>query len=240
MEIYTYNRVSTDKQSSSTAQQDNVLVDFCTRNKFENVIHLADTDISGGKPLLSRPEGSKLKDLKAGDKIICAKHERLFRSLRDAVNMITDWFDLGVDIYLLNISDQPINMKNPSAKLQLYIMMAVAENELDVIRSRTKDNMKFRKENGRTYSSAAFGFDNIGERGNNGKIIDGKLVPNEAEQAVVKKIFELRKLGNSLGKIKRYLNTNNIPSKQGGKWHDKTVQCVLDYDLNKSIYLNSF
>lgn len=235
MKICTYNRVSTDKQSSSTAQQDNVLVDFCTRNKFENVIHLADTDISGGKPLLSRPEGSKLKDLKAGDKIICAKHERLFRSLRDAVNMITDWFDLGVDIYLLNISDQPINMKNPSAKLQLYIMMAVAENELDVIRSRTKDNMKFRKENGRTYSSAPYGYDNTGERGANGKIIEGKLIPNEAEQKVIAEIKELKRIGSSLGFIAEKLNDRGVKSKKGGVWHSKTVADVLNNSLNKNI-----
>jgi DNA invertase Pin-like site-specific DNA recombinase len=235
MKICTYNRVSTDKQSSSTAQQDNVLLDFCTRNKFENVIHLADTDISGGKPLLSRPEGSKLKDLKAGDKIICAKHERLFRSLRDAVNMITDWFDLGVDIYLLNISDQPINMKNPSAKLQLYIMMAVAENELDVIRSRTKDNMKFRKENGRTYSSAPYGYDNTGERGANGKIIEGKLIPNEAEQKVIAEIKELKRIGSSLRFIAEKLNDRGVKSKKGGVWHSKTVADVLNNSLNKNI-----
>ena len=232
MKIWTYNRVSTDKQSSSTEQQDSVLVDFCKRNNFENPIHISDTDISGGKRLFKRPEGSKLKDLKEGDKIICAKHERLFRSLRDAVNVITDWFDLGVDVYLLNISEQPINMKNPSAKLQLYIMMAVAENELDVIRSRTKDNMKFRKENGRTYSAEVFGYDNVGERGSNGKIIDGRLVPNESEQQVIKQILEWHNIKLSLNAIARNLNERNTPSKKGKKWSAKTVRDTIKNTIN--------
>ncbi len=232
METYTYNRVSTDKQSSSTDQQGNTLMDFCKRNNFENPIHISDTDISGGKQLFKRPEGSKLKDLKAGDRIICAKHERLFRSLRDAVNVITDWFDLGVDIYLLNISEQPINMKNPSAKLQLYIMMAVAENELDVIRSRTKDNMKFRKENGKTYSSAPYGYENLGERGSNGKIVNGKLIPNEREQVIISQIKAYRNHNLSLGKIAEDLNNRKIPSKKGGKWSSKTVADVINNSLN--------
>jgi hypothetical protein len=92
--------------------------------------------------------------------------------------------------------------------------------------------MKFRKENGRTYSAEVFGYDNVGERGSNGKIIDGKLIPNEGEQFVIKQILRWHNGGLSLNGIARHLNDTNIPSKKGGRWSAKTVRDIIKNTLN--------
>ncbi len=233
MTVYLYNRVSTNNQDSSTQQQEQLLIQFCQRKGFEEYQMLTDTDVSGGKAILDRPMGSKLSEVKKGDIIICAKHDRMYRSLKDAVNTVSDWFELGVSIYFLNLGETPIDMKTPHTKFMLYMMMATAELEKDTISERTIKNLKFRKENGRTYSSAPFGWTNEGERGSNGKIIDGKLIPNEEEQKIVAEIFNYKEIGHSLNKIAEILNSWGIKSKKGGKWSAKTIKDVLENSLNQ-------
>jgi site-specific DNA recombinase len=235
MKVYLYNRVSTNNQDSSTQQQEQALIEFCQRKEFKEYQMLTDTDVSGGKAILERPMGSKLSEVQKGDIIICVKHDRMFRSLRDAVNTISDWFDLGVSVYFLNLGETPIDMKTPHTKFMLYMMMATAELEKDTISERTIKNLKFRKETGKVYSVAAYGWDVIGERNSRGKLVNGERTINESEQKVVKQIFELKRLKTSLNGIARYLNENNIPSKQGGKWYAKTVEDVLNNSLNKHL-----
>tara|TARA_R110000868_G_scaffold50875_2_gene161949 strand:- start:62 stop:769 length:708 start_codon:yes stop_codon:yes gene_type:complete len=230
--IYTYSRTSTHLQDSSSEQQEQLLSQFCQRKGYIEIVNLIDTDVSGGKLILERPAGSKLSQIKKGDVIICAKHDRMFRSLKDAVNTISDWFELGVSIYFLNLGETPIDMKTPHTKFMLYMMMATAELEKDTISERTVKNLKFRKENGKTYSSAPYGYDNIGERGSNGKIIEGKLIPNEAEQKIISYIKELKIFGMSLGAIATELNSRSTPSKKGGRWTAKTVRDVLKNTIN--------
>lgn len=230
---YLYSRVSTNTQDSSTEQQAQQLEQFCLRKGFTNVINVVDQDVSGGKPIFERPAGKMLLEAKKGDVVICVKHDRMFRSLRDAVNTIGDWFELGVSVYFLNLGELPIDMKTPHTKFMLYMLMATAELEKDTISERTVKNLKFRKENHKTYSSAPYGFDNVGERGNNGKIENGKLVRNEGEQNVINFIKDLNSKGNSLNDIAKYLNIHEIKSKKGGKWYAKTVQDVLENTLNK-------
>jgi DNA invertase Pin-like site-specific DNA recombinase len=193
---------------------------------------LTDTDVSGGKAILDRPMGSKLAQVKKGDIIICAKHDRMYRSLKDAVNTVSEWFELGVSIYFLNLGETPIDMKTPHTKFMLYMMMATAELEKDTISERTIKNLRFRKDNGKVYSAAAYGWDVIGERNSRGKLVNGQRVINEAEQIIVRKIFEYNRLGLGLNAIMRKLNKDKIPSKQGGRWHAKTVEDVLKNDIN--------
>ena len=230
--IYTYSRTSTNLQDSSSEQQEQLLSQFCQRKEYTEVVKLTDTDVSGGKLILERPAGSKLSEIKKGDVIICAKHDRMFRSLKDAVNTISDWFELGVSIYFLNLGETPIDMKTPHTKFMLYMMMATAELEKDTISERTVKNLKFRKESRKTYSAEVFGYDNVGERGSNGKIIDGKLIPNEGEQFVIKQILRWHNGGLSLNGIARHLNDTNIPSKKGGRWSAKTVRDIIKNTLN--------
>jgi DNA invertase Pin-like site-specific DNA recombinase len=230
--IYTYSRTSTHLQDSSSEQQEQLLSQFCQRKEYTEVVKLTDTDVSGGKLILERPAGSKLSEIKKGDVIICAKHDRMFRSLKDAVNTISDWFELGVSIYFLNLGETPIDMKTPHTKFMLYMMMATAELEKDTISERTVKNLKFRKESRKTYSAEVFGYDNVGERGSNGKIIDGRLVANEDEQQVIKQILEWHNINISLNGIARNLNERNTPSKKGKKWSAKTVRDTIKNTIN--------
>lgn len=230
--IYTYNRVSTSEQQSSTEQQESYLLEFCKRKGFENAISLIDSDISGSKSLFNRPEGAKLKNLTAKDVLIVTKHDRLFRNFLDAVNIINQWFDDGVTIYILNLGETPINLENYIQKFTLYNLMLAAELERDMIRERTKKNLMYRKENHKTYSRPPYGWDNVGERGTNGKLINGQLKINEKEQEIISLMRDLRTAGNSYSEIANELNLMEVPTKEGGQWSKGTVQKILNNALN--------
>lgn len=231
--IYTYSRVSTNTQQSSSEQQDSYLIEFCARKGFDNIISIVDTDVSGGKPIFDRPGGSKLLEAKRNDIIICSKHDRMFRSLRDAVNTISDWFQSGVTVYFLNLGETPIDMRTPHTKFMLYMMMATAELEKDTISERTTKNLKFRKDNKRSYSSAPYGWNIKGERNEKGKLLNGELVRNEAEQKVICEIKRSRALGIPFHRISETLNNNNIPTKGNRRWAAITVKRIFDNELNK-------
>jgi len=232
--VWIYSRVSTNKQESSTDQQELMLQTFLKRKGITEYTSLCDSDVSGKIPIFERPEGKQLLNMKEGDTLVCVSHDRLFRDFRNGVDMIDDWLKQDIEIYLLNInSDTPISFKDPNTEIQLYILMLFSHREARVIAARTRDNMKFRKENGRTYSSAPYGWTNTGERGANGKIIEGKLVPNEAEQEVIKSIKIMKGLKLTLNAMARNLNRDKIPSKKGGKWSAKTIKDVLENSLNQ-------
>lgn len=233
---YIYKRVSTNKQDSSTEQQELMLQNFLSRKGITEFINLQDSDVSGKMPIFKRPQGRELLNMKEGDTLVCVSHDRLFRNFRDGVDMIDDWLKQDIKIYLLNInSDVAISFEDANAEMQLYFLMLFSHKEARTIAARTKDNMKFRKENGKTYSSEPYGWTNLGERGTNGKIINGKLIPNENEQAVIGDIKRWKEQGSSLNKIADKLNFDEIPSKKGGRWSAKTIADVLNNSLNNNI-----
>ncbi len=229
-----YARVSTDKQDSSVDQQIKELQDFWARLGLDGyeVEYLIDENVSGGTELFDRPQGSKLKDLEADSIVIAYKKERLFRNTINALQIVYKWLDDGVTVYFIENGVEPLNLSNPNSKFIFTILCAKDELEKDTTALRTKLNMKFRKENGKTYSSAPYGYDNLGERGSNGKIVNGKLIPNEREQVIISQIKAYRNHNLSLGKIAEDLNNRKIPSKKGGKWSAKTVADVLNNSLN--------
>lgn len=229
-----YARVSTDKQDSSVDQQIKELQDFWARLGLDGyeVEYLIDENVSGGTELFDRPQGSKLKDLEADSIVIAYKKERLFRNTINALQIVYKWLDDGVTVYFIENGVEPLNLSNPNSKFIFTILCAKDELEKDTTALRTKLNMKFRKENGKTYSSAPYGYDNLGERGSNGKIVNGKLIPNEKEQQVIARIKKYRESIISLNTIAHLLNEDKIPSKKGGKWSAKTVADVLNNSLN--------
>lgn len=229
-----YARVSTDKQESSVDQQIKELQDFWARLNLDGyeVEYLIDENISGGTELFDRPQGSKLKDLEADSIVIAYKKERLFRNTINALQIVYKWLDDGVTVYFIENGLEPLNLSNPNSKFIFTILCAKDELEKDTTALRTKLNMKFRKENGKTYSAEVFGYDNAGERGSNGKIVNGRLVPNESEQQVIKQILEWHNIKLSLNSIARNLNERNTPSKKGGRWSAKTVRDTIKNTIN--------
>jgi DNA invertase Pin-like site-specific DNA recombinase len=131
-----YARVST-KDQSLNLQKDALKKAGCKKNYSEQ--------ISGAKT--DRPKLTELVgQLRKGDMIIVWKLDRLGRSLRDLVSLISKFQDLGVGFKSLQDN---IDTTTPTGKLTFHLFAALAEFERDIISTRTKAGLEAARARGR-------------------------------------------------------------------------------------------
>ena len=131
-----YARVST-KEQNLTLQIDALKKEGC-KIIFEE-------KMSGTKS--DRPELKKMMaQLREEDVIVIWKLDRLGRSLRDLVNLVTEIQTRKAGLKSLNDS---INTTTPHGKLTFYLFAALAEFERDIISERTKAGLAAARARGR-------------------------------------------------------------------------------------------
>ncbi len=155
--------------------------------------------VSGSVPLQERPEGERMwSGLKRGDAIVAVKLDRVFRSALDALQSVEDLRDMGVSLFLLDLSGDVTG--NGISKLFLTIMSAVAEAERDRIRERITTVKRDQKAQHRFLGGLVpFGFT---------KLADGTLVTDPAMQEHIATARRLRSDGKSLRAIRDVLASN--------------------------------
>ncbi len=103
--------------------------------------------VSGAKPIGQRPEGAKLLGiLQAGDVVIAAKLDRLFRSALDALEVHAQFIKRGIGLHLIDLGG---DIANGLSKLFYTIAVAFAEAEHDRIRERLLGTKADQKKRGR-------------------------------------------------------------------------------------------
>lgn len=215
-----YTRVSTGIQSEdghSLDTQEALLKDYCRRMDIKIYKVYQEAGTSGGIHLKKRPKGANMvADIEAGkiNTVVVQKVDRLGRSVLDLMSLI-DYFDAkGVDLHILDLN---INTSSPSGRFMLQIMGALGEMERNMIKDRTQQSMDYLKQNDMVRSRSVLGFDRKGN----------KLVVNEQEMELVKRIHKMYKDGKSLSAIARTLNEEGIASKEGKKFYHTTIKIIL-------------
>ena len=95
----------------------------------------------------SRPRLQELLDhLRPGDVVVIWKLDRLARSLKDLIELVTRI--QAKDAALLSLKDQ-IDTTTPAGKLTFHLFAALAEFERDVIRERTQASLTAARARGR-------------------------------------------------------------------------------------------
>ena len=129
-----YLRVSTDKQTCAAQREE--LREVCRRRSWSDVVEYEDV-ISGSKFTRAALD-TLLAEIRRGrvDVVLCYKLDRLGRSLVSVAQIIGEMIANKV---ALVIPGQGIDTSNhnSAARLQMNILMAVAEFERDIIRERT-------------------------------------------------------------------------------------------------------
>jgi site-specific DNA recombinase len=151
------------------------------------------------------------------DALVVYKLDRLTRSLADWSSLIKDYFNERTGKTLMAVVDQ-IDTSTASGRMCLNLMMTVYQWEREVISERTKAALQYKKSKGQPLGSAKFG-ENVTQE---------NILPNLEEQKIINSILELRSSGGTLQQIADYLNENEITSKRGGIWHQRTVKNVID------------
>lgn len=199
MTVYAYLRVSTERQSKEglSIEIQEQQIEGYAKSKGESVnVWIRDRGVSGSVPLSQRDQGKRLlEDLKEGDTIICSKLDRMFRSARDALNVLDDFKKKGVELHIIDLGG---SVTNGIGQLVFTILSAVAEQERSRIRERISEaKEKLRKEGRYQGGKIPFGYELTD---------DGVLVDNPLEKQAIKVMRSKRKSGLSYRQISELLN----------------------------------
>src|SRR4051812_19194708 len=149
-----YVRVSTDGQT--VQNQLGELRRVADRHGWEIIQTYADEGISGTKGREGRPEFDKLLKAIARrevDMVAAWSVDRLGRSLRDLVSLLSDLQAKGVDLFLLQ---QGLDTSTPSGRAMFQMLGVFSEFEAAMIRDRVRTGVARAKRDG-TKSGKAIG-----------------------------------------------------------------------------------
>jgi site-specific DNA recombinase len=216
-----YVRVSTDEQAERglglEAQRQRIRA-YCEMKGLHLATIFEDPGLSGGKPLGSRSAGGRLlaEARRTHPVVVVARLDRLFRSVADAAQTITDFDRYGIELVAIA---EGFDMTNPYGRAMAQMASVFAELERAMIRERTKAAMKVkrgRKE--RISGHAPYGWD-FGPK--------GKLVENAKEQKICTWILLLHKRGESLRGIAKRLNERGIEPTRATQWLHSSVLRIV-------------
>ena len=220
MNVVSYIRVSTDGQCGEDkfglqVQRDKIH-EYCNKNDMTIIREYRDEGESGAK---ERPGFDEIVYGEASnppiEAVVVAKSDRVARDIN--IYYYYKMMLLKKDIKLISVSEDFGNMGVFASMLEAFTL-CVAEMERDNITKRTSGGRKKKASNG-GYSGgqAPMGY----------KVQDGRLVINEEEAAVVRKIFEWRDGGATLMSIVEELNDEGYHTRKGNKFVISTVQSIV-------------
>ena len=123
------------------------------------------------------------------------------------------------DIRFISLKEN-FNNNDIVGKLMFNILGSINEFEVNLLSQRISDVKQYKKSKNEVYcGNILFGKKRIGK----------KLVDDNSELEILKTINDLRSKNISYNKISKYLNDNNILSKEKCKWYGSSV---------RSVYLN--
>lgn len=213
-----YLRYSSENQSEHSIEyQRAYILDYCKRNDFVIVKEYVDEGFSATN--VRRPAFQEMiKDSKnhpIWDKILVFDLSRAFRHTYDST------------VYKQQLSDRGIRIISVTESFTESTDGEILEGIVDLINAQySKDNAKRSfagmrikaKEAGHCGGKPPLGYD-VG--------VDGKLVINPVEAAIVREIFALYDLGYSYTKMADYLNSKGAKTKLGGKFTKNSFYSIL-------------
>ena len=220
-----YVRVSTEEQAKdgeSLQRQEALIRAEAERQGWELVAMLRDEGISGGKPANKRPGFAALVAMvqaKAVEVVIVADLSRLSRSQKDTLVFLEDVCGPAkARLYPLDKAAFVEN-KTVSGTMDLTLKTLLAEVYRKEISEKTLRAMQFKRQRGEKLGGdVPFGF----------RAENGKLVADESEQAVIRKVREHRRRGLSLRAIALKLQEMGATTKRGlAAWNAVQVQRIL-------------
>ncbi len=227
MRAIAYTRCSTQEQSDSglglDVQSERIRA-YCTMRGIGLDDIITDAGVSGGKPLASRDGGRRLLEAirkRRASAVVMLKLDRMFRNASDCLATVERWEKAGVALHVVDLGGNAIDTTSAAGRFMLVVLAGAAEMERNLVRERTKSALAVKRSNGERVGSIPYGFD-LDPDGTT-------LVPNEAEQAVIRDIQAMRGQGMVLAKIADELTRRGVATKTGRskRWTHQAVARIL-------------
>jgi DNA invertase Pin-like site-specific DNA recombinase len=216
-----YARVSTTKQAQegvSLEAQEARLRTWAAGQDLEVASVHVDAGLSGGRADNRPGLQAALSDVcKRRGVLVVYSLSRVARSTRDALAIAERLDRAGADLVSLS---EAIDTTSAAGKMVFRMLAVLAEFERDLISERTLSAMDHLRRQGRKVSgNVPFGWE---------ETEGGRLVPNEAERAVVDFLRRRRAEGASFRDLVRELEDARTPTKSGLlTWTPATIRGVL-------------
>ncbi len=228
-----YARVSTDsnEQLNSLNNQVTYYEDFIKQNSaWEYVPGYIDEGLSGISTRKRENFHRMVDDAKAGkfDLIVTKEISRFARNTLDSIQYTRDLLNAGVAAFFQN---DGVNTLDEDSELRLSIMSSIAQDELRKLSSRVKFGHQQAIKDGVVLgNSRIFGY--IKDK--------GRLVIDEREAAMVRKLFELYATGNySMKQIENIFWEDGYRNNHGKRISHTTMSSMISNPKYKGYYVGN-
>ena len=205
-------------QENSVKTQNTLINDFCKTHNIKLDKIVVDEGISGSGDKTHKRDGyNSVMDMIGDGKVntlVVISISRWGRNLGEIYKSVQ--LMEKENVKFLSIKEN-IDTSSPYGRFTINLLSSLYEMELELIRDRTKDTLKVKKESGKVYSPTPFGFDRVGN----------DLVENKKEKRLLRKMLKLKNGGMSYGDVSKYLTKNRHKNKSGGKWTRENVYSVM-------------
>lgn len=226
MRLIGYIRVSTEEQASdgrSLGIQRAQLEKYCDLFGYELVAVVADEGVSASMDLSGREGGAQVLDrLRRGeaDGVVIQRLDRMFRLTLDGLKTFA-WFDRrGLVCHSVN---EKIDTTSPEGKMQLTLVLAMAEYERNKISQRAREVSDGLREQGRAYGEVPYGCMRMGDH----------LYRDPDTWPIRERIVaEINSGDSSIRGLCNRLKKEGIRAPKGGVlWHASTVSRIFETHL---------
>ena len=221
--VVAYARVSTEKEEQEDSFERQVahytnLIKSKREWKFGGIY--ADSGITGTRAE-KRPDFMRMiQDCRSGkiNKVLVKSISRFARNTVDALNYIRELKDLDISVYFEN---ENIDTMTPGGEVLLTILAAMAEQESRTMSTNIKWSYQKKFQNGEVILNTGMV---LGYK----KSAVGSYAIDEAEAAVVRRIYGEYLAGITVPQICRGLETDGIATKRGStQWRTNAVLGIL-------------
>lgn len=221
-----YARVSTLNQAEegySINGQVESLTKYCEVMEWDIFETYIDGGFSGGK--LERPAMNRLiidAKMKKFDTILIYKLDRLSRNVKDTLYLVKDVFSNN-NINFVSLKEN-IDTSTAMGSLFLTLLSAIAEFEREQITERFMFGKLGRAKSGKpmTWANPPFGY--IYDKN------EGRLIGNQADGVVVRKLFDYYISGMSIASIIRKINSEEYTGRDA-PWTIGAMKSVLQNEV---------
>jgi site-specific DNA recombinase len=214
-----YARYSSDNQRvASIEDQFRVCREHAGREQWQIIDTYQDAAISGASVILRPGVQTLLQDAQRGrfDIVLAEALDRISRDQADVATLFKHLRFAGVQIVTLaegEISELHVGLKGTMNALFLKDLAA-----------KTHRGLRGRVEKGKAGGGLCYGYDVVKRTDSEGEPVRGERKINEAEAAVVRRIFLEFAAGRSPRAIATDLNRDGIPGPCGHTWGDTTIR----------------